>query len=479
MKILIAFWLLVFSMAAGAQPMFLSKKDLAKNGLSEKQLDGRYGALPEQMVALDIPYSVVHKMKIAFESALGKDLKPLSITVHLYLSEEGRIDFLVYDISKYNMIFENGNVTSKKVAYDVDSLGTVLGEKLPRFLDGFVSSRNWGRKEHLRFFTTIGIYPNPGMEKVKPEKKDDKITDISDALSATDTLKVKTLLLERSLLTAFPDVVYRFPNLETLSLAGNDLLAISIDMARLPKLKNLDLTGNILKEGDIRITQNKSLQLLNLQKNQLVDVPDAVKNCKGLVTLWLGRNKLSSLSDQSFRNLRHIKDLNLYKAEIASLPKGVKKMRRLEVLDLYYNNLEVLPKQITKLKRVTHLAVAYNKLTTLPSKIRRMKKVSNLYAHHNRLSTLPAGITKLKNLKILDLGFNWFTDFPVELTTFTGLQELDLSSNNFHQFPQGLLNLKHLDKLFLRGNPFIEDKANVTYSSQLENLKSKNIEVFH
>ena len=479
MKVLISIFLFLSFITTYAQPTFLGRKDLAKSGLTEKQLDSQYGILPEQMVPLDIPFSVMHRMKIAYDKALGVGLKPLSITTHIYLNEEGGIDYLVYDISKFTGVFENGTLISKKLAYDIDSLGLVLRENLPRLLEGFVSKRNWGRKEHLRIYTTLGIEPNQGMERGKSVKKDDTITDISAAQLVADTLKIKNLLLERSLLTAFPDVVYRFPNLEMLSLAGNDISTVFIDMSKLPKLKSVDLTGNILTESQIKITRNKSLKLLNLQKNQLVDIPDAIRDCKGLKTLWLGRNKFTGLTDRSFRKLRHMQDLNLYKAEIAVLPKGIKKMRRLEVLDLYYNNLEILPQSITKLKRVTHFAVAHNKLTTLPSNIRRMKSITNLYAHHNRLSKLPVSITKLKKLQILDLGFNWFTNYPSELAAFSSLQELDLSSNNFHQFPQGLLNLKHLDKLFLRGNPFIEDRAQVTYSSQLENLKNKNIEVFY
>lgn len=477
MKMILVLWLSVWYVTVSAQPLFLSHKDVGKNGISQKDLDHKYGILPEHSVPIDIPFSVVHKMNQVYQSALGKNIKPVSVTTHLYLNEQGKIDYLVYTIAESGWIMENGKVTQRKTVYNIDSLNVVLKQKLPPLLEGFASNRNWNRKDHLRLYTAVG--ESQGMTVAKPPKKKDSVTDLMEAMSVTDTLTVKHLTLERSLLTALPDVVYRFPNLEVLNLGNNDLTSVSFDMSRLPKLKNIDLSANLLTAGGIKFTRNKSLKILNLQKNQLVDIPETLRDCKALESVWLGRNKFSALENRSFKPLRHIKDLNLYKAEISVLPGGVRKMRKLEVLDLYYNNLTTLPASLAKLKRITHLAVAYNQLTVLPKKVGKMKKMTHLYAHHNRLSKLPKGISKMKDLVILDLGFNWFTDFPSEVASLVKLEELELTSNNLQAFPKELLQVKHLDKVFLRGNPFIENKPNVTYSSQLDDLKSKNIEVFH
>ncbi|WP_229213701.1 leucine-rich repeat domain-containing protein [Dyadobacter psychrotolerans] len=498
MKIVLTFALLLLTRYASAQLVVLSEKESVKKNLTVKELDKQY---PEgQELGLEVPRSIYDAIRNALDVVMGpKKVEKLTVASSLYLNNEGKIDYLIYNFGGNMWVVENGKAVLRKPDFNQDSLSRIISENLPAQLAGFISKRHIGEKSKLNLYSNFTISASElkskavaqndsivgsmlsklkGTEKVIV-KKDSVIKGLDAALASVDTLKIKTLYLERALLKSVPDVIYRFPNLEMLSLLDNDLEEVNINMSRLPKLKHLNLSGNILSENSIKISSNKTLQLLNLQRNIIHDIPFAVKNCKKLETLWLGRNKLSALSDRSFGKMKRLRDLNLYKARIASLPGGVKKMRRLEVLDLYYNNLEKLPGSVTKLKRLTHLAVANNQLTVLPEKLNKLKRLNVLYAHHNHLSKLPANIVKLNNLLILDLGFNWFTDFPSELTRFASLQDLDLSSNNFTEFPVELLSVQRLNKLFLRGNPFLQDDREVKYGPQFSQLKSKNIEVFY
>ncbi|MCF0073127.1 leucine-rich repeat domain-containing protein [Dyadobacter sp. CY261] len=471
MKIFLATLLFVTGFGLAAQPVVLSRKGVAAKGLALK-LDQEYKN-PEG-AQFDTPFSIQKAFQDMYEQMLDKDkLKDVTIWNTLRLNAEGKIDYLVFEILTQRFRVVNGN--PQQGPDNADSLAAIISSKITPYLTGIISRRTAGSKATIVAF--VGFQPRAPKEP--QARKDSVVHGMAEALATKDTLKVKTLALSQSLLTAIPEVVYRFPNLEELLLNDNDIENVNLDMSRLLKLRNLDLSRNIVSENRIAISKNKSLRLLNLQMNVVRDIPPAARNCKKLEMLWLGNNRLTGLNNASFRKLKSVKDLNLYKGDVAVLPSGIRKMRRLEVLDLYYNKLEILPKSITKLKRLTHFAVSHNQINALPARIDRMKRVHTLYAHHNHLSKLPERMKRMKELRIVDLGFNWLTTFPTELVAFTNLQELDLSANNFPDFPVQLLQIRKLDKLHLRGNPFLGADAERKYSDQLSQLKKKNIEVFY
>ncbi|MCE7039779.1 leucine-rich repeat domain-containing protein [Dyadobacter sp. CY312] len=496
MRIFIIFTLSLLSISLAAQPVVVSKADVAKKGIVEKELDKTYGSIPE--VGNEIPLSMSTRFNAAYNSVLGSDIRVKTyILTQVYFNDKGKVDYCIYKVDETMRMVMNQTGKPAPPKQNLDSLSKVIDSGLPAKLADYVSRRHVGRKGQLSVYTVLEVSkPDPKevarqdslMKKFMAENKgsehkvvvrDSVIKSLEGALAIKDSLKVKELIIEKAMLEAVPGVIYRFPNLEMLSLSDNDIEQVDIDLSRLPKLNHLKLTGNILRNDGLKLTSNKTLKLLNLQSNQLTDIPDAVRNCKKLETLWLGRNSITGLTNRSFRKLKQVKDINFYKSQIAALPAGIKKMKGLQVLDLYYNNLTVLPNSISKLKRLTHLAVAHNELTDLPAKIGKMKNMNTLFAHHNRLSKLPGSIVKMKNLQVVDLGYNWFTNFPQQLTALDNLQELDLSANNFTEFPTQILAIKQLDKLHLRGNPFLTEDRETRYDKQFSLLKSKNIEVFY
>jgi Leucine-rich repeat (LRR) protein len=502
MKIVLTQFLLLLSMTVFAQPVVKSKKEAQKSNLNPTELDKLY---PEtQELGIGLPASFTGAVRKALDQAMGPEkLEMLVVSSDLYLNKEGRIDYLLYNVRSNMWAAKNGVVFTTTIVINEDSLNHIVNQNLPEQLKDFVSKRHVGQMSKISVSNNFDVVVKPELRSkarvrhdsivnsffsrvdkpagagVKIVKKDSVIKGLNDALAALDTSKIKELYIENALLVSVPDVIYRFPNLEILSLTDNDIESVNIDMGRLRKLKHINLSGNILSEGNVRISANQSLRLLNLQRNIIKDVPDAVRNCKRLEILWLGRNRLTLLHNKSFRKMRRLKDLNLYKAQLADIPGGIKKLKRLEVLDLYHNDLEVLPVSVTRFRRLTHLAIANNRLSALPERIHKLKRLNVLYAHHNHLSKLPGTIVKLKYLQLLDLGYNWFTDFPAELTAFTNLAELDLSSNNFTDFPEELLRISNLDKLYLRGNPFLTEDKETRYGQRLGLLKDKKIEVFY
>jgi Leucine-rich repeat (LRR) protein len=471
MKLVFIFLLSWSSVAVLAQPVVLSLKQAQEKGVKFSNLFEEYnpGRKPGEPVVTEVPFSLTAYIESVYKEVIDSErLTDLSVWTNIYFGADGRVDYYIFRFPDPKMIGH------EQVNPRLDSLSAIISEKLPRILERYRFSRSAGRKSTFHVFTGFGIV------KAKPGKstKDSTINSLDEALSARDTLKVKNLMLNRSLLTEVPAVIYRFPNLEVLNFTDNDIEQVNIDMHRLPKLRQLDLGRNLLTQDAIYLSKNKSLELLFLQKNLITDIPKAVRGCKGLKSLWLGYNRLTGINSSSFRKMRRLTDLNFYGAEITVLPKAIGKVKRLQLLDLYYNELTELPASITRLRKLTHLAISYNKIQTLPARIDKMKRIHTIYAHHNHLSKLPARMGRLKEVKILDLGYNWFSDFPDEIKGLKKLHELDLSSNNFNEFPTGLLNMRAVEKLFLRGNPFLKAGSIEKFTNQLTALKSKNAEVF-
>ncbi|WP_247234334.1 leucine-rich repeat domain-containing protein [Telluribacter sp. SYSU D00476] len=389
----------------------------------------------------------------------------------LYVSETGKIDYLIYQI------------ISDHPARD--SLRKAVKIKLTGGLADWELENSKKQPYRLGYSIAIGTLPDKRLNTVpnwnarRVRKGDSTLTTLPEATAMVDTARVKRLFLNQLDLKEVPSVIYRFPNLEELDLHGNNLSAAHIDVARLPRLKKLDLRENQLTNESLTITRNKTIQILNIQWNKFMDIPEAVRACTRLSSLWLGRNQLTELSDRSFRRLRHLHDLNLYQSGLTTLPRGIRKMRRLEVIDLYYNKLTELPASITSLRKLNHLAVSHNQLTELPRRMDRLRDLQVMYAHHNRLSSLPDPFGRLSRLRLVDLGYNWYTTFPPEIRQLTKLKELDISENNLAEFPEALLEMKQLEKLYLRGNPFLKKGPDKKYGLLLDQMKTNATEVYY
>lgn len=291
---------------------------------------------------------------------------------------------------------------------------------------------------------------------------------------------VTTLTLTGMKLKEIPETLYRFTNLKTLDLSGNELTEVPERLFLLPKLKHLNLTGNRLTAESIHIARNKNLRVLNLQRNRLTRVPESVASNRRLTSLWLGYNDFSGgLNVAPLRKLRKLQDINLYRANLTSLPPEIGKLKRLEILDLYHNKLRSLPDGIGGLKRLQQLAVSNNQLGELPESLRRLKRLKTLYAHHNFLASLPNGLHGMRRLHLLDLNSNAFNYLPAPLTRLRQLHELNVSSNKLTSLPPELARMPGLKKLHLNGNPITTQKGLADIQPTLRQLEHNRTEVFY
>ncbi len=442
-----------------AQPKIMSAEEFKNSGQTYEQLATEYDSKPsgESLAQLGNSLEVVVRDVIVVSQQTN-----FLLSLNVYVNTLGKIDRVLYDIQAAN--------DTKQ------SLQKILEEELPVRLDSWQINGMEGKKLTFWKFIRHGQPPTTRSER----KGDSLISSLEAARAIVDTLRIKALHLHQLDLAEVPyDLIYRFPNLETLDLQKNKLTELNLDLGKLPKLKQLDVHTNELTTTSLRLTENRTLKILNLHSNRLTDVPAAARACKQLESLWIGGNKDLKLSNKSFRKLRTVSDLNLYKCGLSTLPRGMRKLRDLEVLDLYYNAFTELPRTITNLKKLNQLAVSNNQLTALPTRLYRLKRLQVLYAHHNHLSTLPDRMTRMGNLYLLDLGYNFYSTLPQEVLALTSLRELDLSGNNFTSFPSQLSEVPYLEKLHLRGNPFLKHEKEQAYLPYIKKLEKNPTEVFY
>ena len=458
-----------------AQARVFPEADTLKNGVNRQLLEKYFVKTQHDSRKSEKIWEYGAKL---FGQKVGKyftDLpKGFLCVTDAYTNKAGKIDYLIYKTTEFSL--SDSTQTTSNVSQETlpDSLLAVFKTRLQQFADAY--HYPIGETNVVNGYFFIGKQP----EEPKDARKDSTIISLREAQQTTRPDTVKTLALAYQSLENLPAEIYRFPNVEEIDLQGNLLNSVTIDVARLPKLRLLNLSKNELTDSSLHLSKNKNLKILNLQNNQFTTIRDAVRNNRGLTSLWLGYNELTNLSNQAFRKLRSLQDINFYRCGLKTLPKGVGKLKNLEVIDLYYNQLTTLPTALKKLRKLTQLAISHNELTELPQQIGRFKKLQTLHVHHNRLGNLPESTKKLQNLRVLDINHNLFNELPTSIGQLGKLEELDLSENNLSELPTGLIQLRQLQKMFLVGNPFLKDDNLLSRSRPvIKTLEGNKTEVFY
>lgn len=357
------------------------------------------------------------------------------LPVQVLFNEKGGIDYFVYG-------FQNGF----KNKYVSDSLSVEDEKKMVEISEEFCKAYNLPIKiTNQKFALLISI--NLGMPPRMSRKNVISTLVMAENCDKPDT--VKSLMLNSLYLEHFPNVVFKFKNLEKLDISNNFIENIPNEIWHLKKLKLLSLSGNRIDYSKFKFRRNKHLKDLNLQFTSMSKMPKSVKRNRNLEVLFLGNNRINFLRND-FNRMRHLKALNLYNVKSQILPKSISKLKNLEELDLYYNDLEFIPKEVCKLTKLKTLAIANNQLWNLPVEISKMSSLQTLYAHHNRLNSLP----NLPNLRLLDIGYNLFKVFPEQVYQLKDLEEFDITHNEIMEIPEGLISLNKLQKVYIRGNEF-------------------------
>lgn len=149
---------------------------------------------------------------------------------------------------------------------------------------------------------------------------------------------MRSLVLYSNQLTALPESLGRFTQLQSLILWDNQLTALPESLGQLTQLKSLNLVGNqltALPESLGQLTQLKSLELAG---NQLTTLPESLSQFMQLQSLELWDNQLTALPEWLGQFTR-LQSLNLHDNQLTTLPESLGRLTQLQSLNLRGNPL--------------------------------------------------------------------------------------------------------------------------------------------
>jgi len=270
------------------------------------------------------------------------------------------------------------------------------------------------------------------------------------------TAPLSSLLLHYNRLSSLPPwlVTDHFPNLHTLSLAGNIL---GLALSRLPrsfgtrrkKLRWLNLNYcklTTFPEEILGLLDLRHLKVANkldsqaweyTKKSQNFTMPNRVNGFNKPPAILFAAGTTSKLQfETQYRHsfisippgISRLRSLVVFEASnlgLAVVPESLSTLESLEVLDLSGNHLSRLPSSLSSLRALTVLSVSHNKLVEVPA-LKQMPRLTHLLLAHNLLSHLP---TLPSCLQVLDLYHNYFDIPPSPLPPV--LKKVDFFMNFF------------------------------------------------
>lgn len=126
---------------------------------------------------------------------------------------------------------------------------------------------------------------------------------------------------------------------------------------------------------------------------------------------------------------RHIVDLTLSGQGLTSLSHKIGKLIYLRQLDLERNNIETLPSELCNLRNLSHIKLDYNNLSSLPDSFSILNSLEELWIGNNKLRIIPPQIYSLKNLKILILDKNEISFIDNKITSLAKLGSFNIDGN--------------------------------------------------
>ncbi|KAB0802621.1 hypothetical protein PPYR_04807 [Photinus pyralis] len=229
-----------------------------------------------------------------------------------------------------------------------------------------------------------------------------------------DLYSLQILRLNDNFIELIPENTFSaLYNLHTLIISNNRLTSIDSDTFNgLYVLSLLSVDNNKISRVHPEALRNcSSLQDLHLNGNKLMYVPEVISNVPMLRTLDLGENHIDTLTNDTFRDMKHIYGLRLTENNIGNISKGVfDAMSALKILNLSRN----------KIQKVT--AGAFDSNTNLQA----------IRLDGNYLSDIEELFGKLPSLVWLNISDNQLKWFDYALIP-TGLQWLDIHSNHISE----------------------------------------------
>ena len=282
---------------------------------------------------------------------------------------------------------------------------------------------------------------------------------------------MKGFLFERCNLTAIPDFICGWTNLEEFELNMDDtfqgpytkLKNIPKNIGNLKRLKYLNLGA----AGIVKIPDSLGdcpLQYLELLGSFSV-VPETLGNCSKLKILKLFSDKPISLHHslgklsllrkleinapaieipQSIGKLSSLEELSLITKKELVLPESLGNLSALKKIWIKSGQMRKIPDSIGNCKNLRYVDIASDKLTALPQSLCKLKMLRELHIDAFALKTLPANFGGLLSLKITQILSGALTAIPESMCNLKKLEWLGLDAHNVKYLPQAFKKLSYV-----------------------------------
>eukprot|EP00961_Rhodomonas_salina_P121756 1639439-Rhodomonas_salina.1 len=230
---------------------------------------------------------------------------------------------------------------------------------------------------------------------------------------------VKSNVLDLSVLAlrSIPERVFQSFAVTNLSLANNMLTEIPPEIHHLTNLVVLDVSCNFLSTLPVDMA-SMALQRLLMAENKLITVPAVVHEIGAWKKTFKGTSGIAS-----------VKELDVSRNRVISLPSGIEKMLMLEKLILDNNKINALTYVIGVLSQLQVLNVAFNEIATVPTEIGLCTALTELFLDDNKLLHIPGSIGNLTQLRLLGFSNNAITTMPLSFSALTRVERLYSDGN--------------------------------------------------
>ena len=161
-------------------------------------------------------------------------------------------------------------------------------------------------------------------------------------------------------------------------------------------LSSLSLEGNVLTDLPVEIAILSRLRVLDVQYNKLAVLPPSLGQLRALQVLDAASNVLHTLPE-SLAGCTEMAELLLENNRMTEIPQVVAKMHTLRELRLSSNRISTVPDLLSSLEALTYLDLEHNRIVgQVPAQLSGLLNLHTLKLGDNHVSHISPSLTKLR-----------------------------------------------------------------------------------
>ncbi|XP_022826926.1 protein artichoke-like [Spodoptera litura] len=251
-----------------------------------------------------------------------------------------------------------------------------------------------------------------------------------------------------------------YPNTIKVDISNSSIEKISNEAFRnLIHLEYLNISNNWIRRLNPKSFYTSdsvanAVKILDLSNNMLQELSSELNLMPNLVKLYLQNNMLSSLTDDSFVNLKHLEHLNLRNNRLQNLNLTLMNLKMLKTIDISHNSLLKLSGyEINRMAGLVYFNASHNMITSVESNcFNQAKYLESIDFSYNGINTTIESVLFEANSRLHYLNFSYNFIRGIQDNSFinTNLFDINLENNNItgtlnENTFKGIIDISNLD----------------------------------